>query len=128
MSMSILFFGVLGFFMLVTIIKSCMPNKGAREKREMEIAEKERKDRHQTFLNFLEEKNMNLDDIDSCILAIAARESVFHAIVFYMEEKSVGLSESKKYVDKLCLSNGVSDQITTRIGHQSLVMAATTAL
>ena len=129
MSMSLLVFGILGAIMLISIIKASIPNKETRDKIESEKLKKERLQKIEIFKAFLNKKGIDFkSDLDAAILALASRENVFAAIIFYHSESKASLNEARKHVEKLCLSNGVSTELKVKYNHQSLLSATTAVM
>lgn len=122
MSMSLLVFGTLGIIIIFSIIKASIPSKETRDKLEGEKLKKERELTIQAYKKYLTEKGINFEsNMDAAILALAGRENILAAIIFYHSQTNKSLSDSRKYVEKLCLSNGVSIEMNPKFGHQSIL-------
>jgi hypothetical protein len=120
--MSSLVFGACVVFIGFLVIKSLIPSKKVREERSYQKAKENLELRVSGYEKYLINKGIKWEEnMDGSILALACRESPTSAIVFYMHKAEVSLSASSKYVEKLCLENGVSTEVNFRLGHKSVL-------
>ena len=125
MSMSLLVFGVFGSFIGYIFIKSIIPSKEERKQRKTKKTKENFERRVSGYEQYLTSKGIKWqEDMDSAILALAARESFLAAIVFYMHKVDTSISSSKKHVEKLCLENGVNTESYLKLGHTSVLSSS----
>jgi hypothetical protein len=125
MNMSLLVFGASGFFIGFIFIKSLIPSKEERKQRITQKTKENFERRVSGYEQYLTSKCIKWqEDMDSAILALAARESFTAAIVFYMHKVYPSLSSSKRHVEKLCLENGVNTENYLKLGHTSVLSSS----